>query len=186
MSILPGAITKVCYVTHDLERAIARWAEGIKAGPFYVMSHAADSRGRTYRGGPARDSLIAGMGFCGNTLIEFIQPTNDEPSVFQEVLKEKGDMAIHHIYPNMCPLREDEYETIRDHYLSLGYAVVNDVIMPSGGHVLQLDAREKIGLFVELVQCPPEVFANLEYMRAAHFNWNGQRPRRDFMESITH
>ena len=184
MSILPGAITKVCYVTHDLDRAIARWAEGFRAGPFYVMNHAADPDARTYRGGPANDSLIAGLGFCANTLIEFIQPTNEEPSVYQEVLREKGDMALHHIYPDMRSLSEAEYETTLKHYLSLGYEVALDAVMPTGGHVLQLDALEKIGSFVELFQCPPQVFVSLENMRAAHFNWDGQRPRRDFMEAM--
>ena len=99
------SLTKFCFVTHDLEKAVQQWAEGVKAGPFYVMASAAGFFGeRSYRGSPARDNFKAALGFSGNTLIEFIEPTNDEPSVFQEVLTTKGDMAVHHVYPDMRPI----------------------------------------------------------------------------------
>ena len=40
MSISHGAMAKVCYVTHDIERAIQHWAEGVRAGPFYILTSA--------------------------------------------------------------------------------------------------------------------------------------------------
>lgn len=184
MSILSGAITKVCYVTHDLERAIERWAEGIKAGPFYVLTNHADFGQRSYRGAPAKDSFKAAVGFSGNTLIEFIQPTNDEPSVFQEVLKTKGEMALHHVYSDFRPLSAAEYEAICNHYLNLGYVAALDAVLPDGGRCINFDAREQLGVFVELLQCSPDVYASLEYIRSAHVGWDGHRPRREIMETM--
>ena len=40
MSVLHGTVTQICYVTHDLEKAIKRWAEGVKAGSFSVQTTA--------------------------------------------------------------------------------------------------------------------------------------------------
>ena len=90
MSITPGTVTEVCYVTHDLDRTIQRWVDGVGAGPFFVMNLAADFGVRSYRGSPAKDSFKAALGFSGDTLLEFVQPTNDEPSVFREVLEPRA------------------------------------------------------------------------------------------------
>ena len=186
MSIAHGSVTEVCYVTHDIERAIERWAEAFKAGPFYVMTSAADFGERSYRGAPAKDSFKAALGFSGDTLIEFIQPTNDEPSVFQEVLKTKGDMAVHHVYPDVRPLSGAEYDSMRNRYLELGYVAALDMVLPILGRCALFDAREQLGVFVELMEGSPDVYASLGNIRAAHLNWDGHRPRREFMESMPH
>lgn len=186
MSISHGAVAEVCYVTHDIERAIRHWTEGVKAGPFYVLTCAADFGQRSYRGAPAKDSYKAAIGFSGNTLIEFIQPTNDEPSVFQEILKTKGEMAVHHIYPDIRPLSSAEYDAMRNRYLDLGYVAALDMVLPVLGRCILFDAREQLGVFVELMEGSPEVFASLENIHAAHINWDGSRPQREFMESMLH
>ena len=91
-----GSVTEICYVTTDLTRAIERWAQDLGAGPFFTLTIPADFGTRTYRGRPAQDSFSAALGFCGSTLVEFVQPLNDRPSVFREVLDERGDLAAHH------------------------------------------------------------------------------------------
>lgn len=180
MSISHEVITKFCFVTHDLEKAVQQWAEGVKAGPFYVMASAAGFFGeRSYRGAPARDDFKAALGFSGNVLIEFIEPTNDEPSVFQEVLRTKGDMAVHHVYPDMRPLSAAEYDSMRDRYLELGYVAALDSAMPGGGRCIHFDASEQLGMYVELMQCSPDVYASFDKMRAAHASWDGDRPCRE-------
>ena len=186
MSISHGAVAKVCYVTHDIERAIRHWAEGVKAGPFYILTSAADFGQRSYRGAPAKDSFKAALGFSGNTLIEFVQPTNDEPSVFQEVLKAKGEMAVHHVYPDVRLLSSAEYQAMRNRYLELGYVAALDMVLPVLGRCVLFDAREQLGVFVELTEGSPDVYASLENIRAAHVNWDGQRPQREFAESMPH
>ena len=186
MSILHGTVAQVCYVTHDIERAIKRWAEGVKAGPFYVQTIAADFGERSYRGAPAKDSYKAALGFCGNTLLEFIQPTNEEPSVFQEVLKTKGEMAVHHFYPNVRPISGAEYDAMRNRYLDLGYVAALDMVLPGLGRCILFDARDQVGVFVELIEISPPLYAGLEYMHAVHVNWDGHRSCREMTESIPH
>lgn len=186
MSMPHGTVTEVCYVTDDLDRAIARWTDGVKAGPFYVMTMAADFGTRTYRGAPAKDSFKAALGFSGNTLLEFIQPMNDEPSVFQEVLKAKGDLAVHHIMPDIRPMSAADYDALRDRYLDLGYVAAIDMFLPGLGRNILFDARDQLGVFVELLEVSPAMYTGLENMHAAHVGWDGQRPQRDFMESMPH
>lgn len=185
MSTSNFTIAQVCYVTHDIERAIAQWSNGLGAGPFYVMECPADFGERSYRGSPATDGYKAALGFSCSTLIEFIQPTDDEPSVFQEVLKTKGDMAVHHVYHDVRQLSSTEYDSRRDRYLKLGYAAALDMVLPGLGRVALFDAREQLGVFVELMEGSPPVYTSLDKIYAAHVNWNGQRPLREFMESMS-
>lgn len=184
MSSLQGTITELCYVTHDLESAIKRWAEGPKAGPFFVHTVPADGGERTYRGGPAKDSFMSAVGLCGNTLIELVQPTNDEPSVFQEVLQTKGEMAAHHVCPSMRELGAAEFDATYNEYVDLGYVPASEMVVPFIGRYCLFDAREQLGLFIELAEFSPELFAGLEAMRAVHLNWDGDRPQRDAMEYL--
>ena len=180
MSTLFEGMTKVCFVTHDVDKAVQHWAEGVNAGPFYVMASAADFFGeRSYRGAPARDDFKAALGFSGNTLIEFIEPTNDEPSIFQEILRTRGDMAFHHVYPDLRPLSDAEYDSMHSRYLELGYVAALESALPGGGRCTHFDACEQLGVYVELMQCSPEVYMGFEKMRAAHANWDGDRPRRE-------
>ena len=74
-----------------------------------------------------------------------------------------------------------EFDSIRNHYLGLGYVAAFDVATGQW-HCIHFDAREQLGVFVELMQCSPEVYAGVENMRAAHVKLGQHRPRREFME----
>lgn len=183
-SVQHGLVLETCYVTHDLERAIGAWTAGAKAGPFYVLNMPADIGVRIYRGAPARDSFKAALGFSGLGLVEFIQPTNDAPSVFREVLETKGDMAVHHIMPDVRPMSAADYDALYKHYTELGYVDAINMVIPGLGRNSLFDARDKLGTFIELLEVTPAMYAGLEKMYAAHVGWNGERPIRDFMESM--
>ena len=180
MSNLFESMTKICFVTNDVGKAVQQWAEGAKAGPFYMMESVVGFFGeRSYRGGPAKDDFKAALGFSGNTLIEFVEPTNDEPSVFQEVLKTRGDMAFHHVYPDLRPLSDAEYDSMHARYLELGYVAALESALPGGGRCTHFDACGQLGVYVELMTCSPDVYSGFEKMRATHSNWDGDRPLRD-------
>ena len=184
MAVLHGSAAEICYVTYDLDHAVEHWSKGAGAGPFYAPDNPAEFGERSYRGAPARDSFRAALGFSGNTLIEFVQPTNDEPSVFQEVLKAKGEMAVYHFFPNIRPISCAEYDAAYDRYLAMGYVASLEMILPGLGRCTLFDARGQLGVFVELLEISPEMYAGLERMYAAHVDWDGQRPMREFLESM--
>jgi hypothetical protein len=139
---------------------------------------------RIYRGRPAEDSFSAALGFCGMSLVEFVQPLNDKPSVFREVLDEKGDLAVHHVYPNIRPLTAAEFDSERAKYERAGFVPALDMVMPGLGRNVLFDARPKVGVFVELLEVSPAMWAGVEKMFSAHQSWDGTRPMRDFVESL--
>jgi hypothetical protein len=184
-TVTPGTVSEICYVTNDLERAISRWSAGLKAGPFYTMTIAANFGTRLYRGRAAEDSFTAALGFSGMTLIEFVQPQNDKPSVFREVLDLHGDMACHHVFPNIRPLSGAEFDRERARYELAGYVAALDMVLPGLGRNILFDARAALGVFVELLEVSPPMYAGVEKMLGAHQSWDGTRPMRDFAETMT-
>jgi hypothetical protein len=180
-----GTVTETCYVTSDLRGAISRWGEAFKAGPFFVMTIPVGFGTRIYRGRPAEDAFSAALGFSGMSLVEFIQPLNDKPSVFREVLDEKGDFAVHHVYPNIRPVTAAEFDSERARYERAGFVPALDMVMPGLGRNVLFDARPQVGVFVELLEVSPAMWAGVEKMFNAHQSWDGTRPMRDFVESMT-
>jgi hypothetical protein len=179
-----GSVTEICYVTTDLTGAIERWAQDLGAGPFFTLTIPADFGTRTYRGRPAEDSFSAALGFCGSTLVEFVQPLNDRPSVFREVLDERGDLAAHHIYPNIRPVTGVEFNRQRARYEQAGYPAALDMVLPGLGRNILFDARARLGVFIELLEVSPPMYAGVEKMLSAHQSWDGSRPIREFAETM--
>ena len=130
--------------------------------------------------------LPTGKNGCKNAGTLYRLVLDDEPSVFQEVLKTKGEMAVHHVYPDIRPLNAAEYDAIHSRYLGLGYEAALEMVLPGLGRCTLFDAREELGVFVELLEISPAVYASLENMHTAHVNWDGSRPIREFMESMPH
>jgi hypothetical protein len=185
MTTIPwGSVTETCYVTNDLQRAITRWAGGLGAGPFYTMTIPADFGTRSYRGQPARDSFAAALGFCGMSLVEFVQPLDQHPSVFREVLDMHGDMAVHHVYPGIRPVSAADFDRERRRYEQAGYTAALDMVLPGLGRNVLFDARAQLGVFVELLEVSPPMYTGVERMLSAHQGWDGQRPMREFAETM--
>ena len=185
MTTIPiGSVTEICYVTTDLPGAVHRWAESLGAGPFFSLTIPAEFGARIYRGSPADDSFAAALGFCGTSLIEFVQPLDDRPSVFREVLEERGDFAIHHVYPNIRPITAPEFDEQRARYELAGFAAALDMVLPGLGRNVLFDARPKLGVFIELLEVSPAMFAGVERMLEAHQSWDGSRPMREFAETM--
>jgi Glyoxalase/Bleomycin resistance protein/Dioxygenase superfamily len=185
MSILaPGSVTETCYVTTDLARAVHQWGQAFKAGPFFTLTIPAAFGSRIYRGSPAEDSFSAALGFCGASLIEFVQPLDDRPSVFREVLEERGDLAVHHVYPNIRPITAAEFDEQRARYERAGFTAALDMVLPGLGRNVLFDARRTLGVFVELLEVSPAMFAGVQKMLRAHQSWDGLRPLRDFAETM--
>src|ERR1700679_2405075 len=121
-SLPPGSVTETCYVTTDLARAVHQWGEAFKAGPFFTLTIPAAFGSRIYRGRPAEDSFSAALGFCGASVIEFEQPLDDEASVFREVFQERGDLAVHHVYPTIRRVMGSEFDERCARYERAGFA----------------------------------------------------------------
>lgn len=178
MPVPVGSVTEICFVTEDLEGAVARWVAATGAGPFVVMAFQPGPANR-YRGGPAQDAFRAAIGFLGTTLIELLQPDNGAPSIIREVLDEKGEGALHHVYPSIRPLDAAAYDAQCDRYREQGFAEALSLILPGMGRNAFFDARESIGCFLEVLEFDRAAYdAITERLHSLHLNWNGDDPLR--------
>ncbi len=179
---LEGNVTEICYVTHDIAAATARWARTLGAGPFFDM--AVPDGELMLRGKPVRDKFRAVLGFSGTTIIELIQPLSDGPSLFTEVLREKGEGAIHHVYPSIRPLTAEAYDSLCAGYEAEGLERVLDFTVPGIGRNCFYDARDRIGSFIEVLEVNQPAFDMVYKMYEAHLAGPGDRPLRPFAEMM--
>ena len=180
-----GSATEICYVSHDARRLVENWARTFGAGPFFAMEMSAEVE-KDYRGASGQDSFIAMLGFLGTTLIEIVQPTNDAPSVFREVLDAKGDAAMHHIMPNIRTLTAREFDVICAKYTSQGFKPALSLSPPGLGRNILFDAVAHTGVFIEVLEVSPVVYTFVDKMYAAHITASDSRGTpRSFSELMT-
>jgi len=162
--------TQMAFVTPDIDGAIRRW-HAIGAGPFYHVDLSAIDNGlitdRTYRGEPARDTFRAAIGFLGTTQIELVEPTNDAPSVFREVLSVKGD-SLHHMQAKVSMVTPAQFDELSHSYAALGMELVSAMATPAGARAAFYDARETVGCFLEIAEKGEHTFECVKLMHQAH------------------
>lgn len=171
MQMPSAAVTQVAYVTTDLERSMRYWMETMKAGPFFVMRSPPGFH-MSYHGRPGTDTIVAGVAFCGTCNIEIVQPSNSAPSIFRDVLEERGE-GLHHIQPRMGALGAGEFQDRFDGYLAQGLELSSYADVPGTGRTAFFDDRKRTGAFIELIEFAGESFSIIERMYEAHLVWNG-------------
>ncbi len=176
-----GSVSEICFVSHDARRFIANWAAAYGAGPFFAMTMPAEIE-HDYRGAPGKDSFMAALGFMGTTLIEVIQPLDDMPSVFREVLDAKGEGAKHHVMPSIRTLSPADFDALCAHYDTQGFTRALSLTPPGMGRNILFDAVETTGVFVEVLEVSEFVYGLLEQMYAAHLAQPGDPVMREFAE----
>ena len=87
-------IIQMAYVVTDIHRAMNLWISKLNVGPWFLLpSFTGDDP--QYRGKPSRADVSLAMSFAGHMNVELIQPNNDAPSVYREVLEARGP-GFHH------------------------------------------------------------------------------------------
>lgn len=168
--------TQICFVAHDFEKAIAQWT-AIGAGPFYKPDMSQLPPDRTYRGRIAKDTNLVARGFLGTTQIEITTPTNDEPSIYQEVLKTRGE-GLHHVQPSINPTTPEQFDALCAKYEAMGLEQCCSMIVPWIGRVVFYDGFAKLGYFIELTERSEEMHAASVEMYKTHLTWDGTDPIR--------
>ena len=108
---------QLAFVVPSLEEAIEHWVRTAGAGPFFVFEelHFTES---TYRGRPADvQPCRAAIGQHGDMQIELIQPLDDSPGIWNEVVP-FGQAGFHH-----TGLYCTDYEAEKAQYLASGAAL---------------------------------------------------------------
>lgn len=178
----PASFTEVCYVVHDVEKAAAEWARTVGAGPFYLIEP--HDNARLYRGQPCNDPHRVALGQLGTTVVEFIQPLNDTPSIWREILDVKGE-AVHHVFPDIRPMGPGEYDRRFAAHVENGLEVVLTGEVSGIGRHAFFDARDRMGCFIELLDVSERIWAFTLAQYEAHLAFDGRRPLRDMAELLT-
>jgi hypothetical protein len=168
-----GQIVQTAYVVQRIRPAIDWWIKDGKAGPFFLLDSFTGPEQR-YRGAPTKADVSIAMSFAGHMNIELIQPKDNEPSVYKEIVDRRG-YGFHHL-----GIAFDDVEAARHEYEGRGYHVVFSTPVPSGGTVYFMGDGDGAPGFVELIPATPgtdEMFTR--YWRAS-VDWDGKDPIRPF------
>lgn len=175
-----GALSEICYVTADVDAAVDRWVRTTGAGPFFEFP--CPTSGIWVRGQIIEENFRAAIGFVGMTVIELLEPRAAAPSIFTEVLREKGEGAVHHIYPKMRRLDAADYDRVCAGYEAMGMAKAMDFTVPGIGRNCFYDGREQVGSYIEVLEINALVEQFNDHMHAAHVKGVEGRPLRHFQE----
>jgi hypothetical protein len=159
-----GSVIEVCYITRDMDPAMRYWTNVMGAGPFFT-AEMKSLPGEMYRGQPSSIGMKVGFAFTGGLLIELIQQTDNNPSVFREVMDERGE-GFHHVM-----LRQD-YDQGMKHLTGAGYECAFTGKTATGERFALIDTRKETGGFVELMDMSPMFTGLVEKMEHAHRTWD--------------
>ena len=163
---------QVAHVVRELEASVSSWVRTQGAGPFYRAHFQID--GHRYRGQPHRVNLHVAVGFLGSTIIELAQPADDAPSLFREVLNQRGE-GLHHFW-----LHTDDFDGELTRYARADCPTVGSGIIPGLGRNAFVDTTRSLGCFVELLEISDPIWSILEQFRDAHLGWRGEDPLRPY------
>lgn len=163
------AIVQIAYVVEDIDAAVAHWAAA-GAGPFFTSAVAVPDG--LYRGRRSPLRYEASFGFHDAMNIELIRQTDTAPSVYREMLDERGP-GFHHFM-----VRTTDYHATLARYAGAGIAPAYEAELPGSGPWAYLDARRQLGCYVEIYEMQETVADMWRRMAAAHREWDGTRPNR--------
>lgn len=168
-----GGIIQMAYVVPDIRAAIATWVRDLRAGPFFLLDHFTGVD-PVYRGRPSEADVAIAMGFAGHMQIELIQPNDDHPSVYRELIDRSG-YGFHHFGRASHDLAADIAAMERR-----GYGLAFRAGVPTGGEVAYLDGGDQAAGFVELIAATAGMDAAFTEFWRASVDWDGADPIRAF------
>src|SRR5690348_11970983 len=89
-----NGIMQVAYVVQDVRAAIDEWIGRLNVGPWFLLDYFTGVD-PVYRGEPSRAAVSIAMSFAGHMNIELIQPKDENPSVYKELMDRSGP-GFHH------------------------------------------------------------------------------------------
>jgi len=166
-------IMQMAYVVKDLRASIDEWVKRLNVGPWFVLDHFTGVD-PVYRGQPSKADITLAMSFAGHMNIELIQPNDDHPSVYRELIDRSG-YGFHHWGIAAADFAGD----LKQHE-AMGMEVAFRLGVPTGGEVAYLDTKGKLPGFVELIETSPGMERAFGGFYGAALTWDGSNPVRSF------
>ncbi len=167
-------IMQMAYVVPDLRAAIDEWVKRLNVGPWFVLDHFTGVD-PVYRGAPSKADITLAMSFAGHMNIELIQPNDDHPSVYRELIDRHG-YGFHH-----WGIASADFAGDLKRHEALGMEVAFRLGVPTGGEVAYLDAKGALPGFVELIETSPGMERAFGGFYGAALTWDGSNPVRSFV-----
>ena len=172
-----GGIVQVAYVVEDLQKSITEFSQKFNIGPWFY-SNGYTLKEASYRGKPTDMRMGLALSFSGNMCFEVIQPLDDKPSVYWDVIKKKG-YGFHHL-----GMATTQYEVDVARYQKMGYVLAFEGLTPRGIRFAYFDTTGDLPGMLELIEYNDTQLMFLSLMQQASVNWDGKDPSRK-IEIIT-
>jgi Glyoxalase/Bleomycin resistance protein/Dioxygenase superfamily len=140
-----NGIIQTAFVVADLNAAMAAFSGRLRAGPWTVLRNVGSPQDR-YRDQPTQARAHIALGFAGHMQYELIQPADDLPSVFREVIEERG-YGFHH-FGCATTAFAGSVEVMH----AQGYETVFSAVAPGGVRVAYFDTRDVLPGMTELIE----------------------------------
>lgn len=167
-----GPVIQHAFVVRDMDAALAYWTEVMGVGPFYRVDNAT-YREALYRNAPASPKYSIALAYWGETQIELVEPTSDNPSIYKEFLDEGLEGLLHH----MCVTVEN-MDDFRRSIDDSKFETLAELALEPEGHVLYLRGAGQRWPLIEVGDFPPAIYALFERVKTASEGWDGQDPIR--------
>jgi hypothetical protein len=171
LDLTSGRIIQYAYTVPDMDEAIAHYVEVLKVGPWFRWGPFKPAAAR-YRGESTSLEITLARAFRGDTMIELIQQHDDGPSVYREVIEERGH-GFHHFAVGV----EDHAGEVR-RFVERGFPVVFADVVPSGAHVTYVDTRAALPGMLEVLEINDDQKRKFQAFKDAADDWNGSDPIR--------
>ncbi|MDB6061705.1 MAG: hypothetical protein JWM78_1808 [Verrucomicrobiaceae bacterium] len=79
-----------------------------------------------------------------------------------------GDLAVHHVFPNLRPLKGPAFDALCAEYAARGLEQVVSFDVPGFGRNVFYDARKELGVFIEILESGDEPFHLINTMYACN------------------
>jgi Glyoxalase/Bleomycin resistance protein/Dioxygenase superfamily len=165
---------QMAYVVKDIHAAMGEWVSKLHVGPWFLLDHFTGEQ-PLYRGQPSEADVSLAMAFAGHMNIELIQPNNDAPSVYRELIDARG-YGFHH-----CGRATGQFDRDVEHYRQAGHEIGFICRVPSGGRVAYMDTTKQLPGFVELIELGGAFEAVFSRFYCASIGWDGAEAVRSFI-----
>jgi hypothetical protein len=175
-------VTQLCYATRDIEATARDLAKVDRIGPFYFAEF---PQSNLVLNGQAvsYDPIKVAFGYRESLQYEVIEAPAGVESCYSMVLDGRRE-ALHHSYISM----DEDFDDIVARHASAGEAMIYHGIAGENIRFGYVDARRRLGHFVELLETRKmvgsagimlEMYAKME---AEARSWQGERPLRRLEE----
>ncbi|MCW1381893.1 VOC family protein [Novosphingobium sp. KCTC 2891] len=152
------------YFVRSIDEAARRWADAFGAGPFFMARHHKADEFR-YRGTSTEADVSYAFGYLGDTMIQFIEQHDDQPSIYRDMFAD-GEEGFHHI-----AYLVSDFAAERQRWLDMGYELATELYADEV-NAAYFDTRALNGAFTEIHGDPPHIMGLFGVWKRAHEAWD--------------